>query len=198
MKRSSTTTLALNTTTPAQKTRKYKEISITKSSEVINVSAEKLWAIARDFGNVGVWTSTLNSSEGVGAPEFEGATYSERVCHTNIKGFSEVHEKLTMFNDANKELSYKVSHGLPGFVLLAQNHWTILEVGPNQSMVSMNSYMRLTKFMGFLLGGKMRKTALKALDTVLAELKIYAETGEVAETKKAQLKKQSRIKKKRA
>ncbi|OJJ14930.1 hypothetical protein BKI52_40980 [marine bacterium AO1-C] len=189
MKKSSSTTLPLNAVIPTQKTRKYKEIRITQTSEVINVSAVTLWQIVSDFENVGQWTSTLKRSTGAGKPEFEGASVSERVCHTNIKGYDHIHEKLTMYNEANKELAYKVTKGLPRFVLLASNHWTVHEVGANQSIIKMEATTRLTRFMGFLFGSRMKKTALKALKTVLEELKVYAETGEVAEAKKVQMRK---------
>jgi len=192
------TVTIFNSTVMAQIEAKYKEVNILKTSEVINVSADSLWKIVRQFDQVGVWFSSIDHAEGSGEPEFEGATCSERTCHVNLKGYSEVHEKLTLFDESKRELAYQFTGGGPGFLLFAENHWTVKEVGPNQSILKMEATMRLKKFMGWLLGGKLKKTIEKELPISLNELKIYAETGEVSEAKKARIVKMEKKKMKAA
>ncbi|OUS01979.1 hypothetical protein A9Q86_04825 [Flavobacteriales bacterium 33_180_T64] len=178
----------INLTVMAQKAKRGKEFKIIKTSEVINVSADSLWNIIKAFDNVGVYFSGIDHAEGSGTPEFEGATCSERTCYVNLKGYNKVHEKLTLYNKNARELAYEYTGGGPGFLLFAGNHWTITEVGSNQCILKMEATIRLKKFMGFLFGGKLRRTVEKQLPISLNELKIYAETGEVAQAKKTRLK----------
>lgn len=171
----------------AKNEQQFKEVKINETSEIIHVSADSLWNIIKQFDNVGVFFSGIQSSEGYGEPEFEGATCSERTCHVNIKGYSEVYEKLTMFNPQKRELAYEFKGGGPKFLLYAGNHWRIEEIGPNQCKLHMQATMRLKPLAGMLFGWQLQRTIKKELPISLNELKIYAETGEVPEAKKAQL-----------
>lgn len=166
---------------------KYTEIKISETSEVINVSADSLWKIVREFQDVGNWFSSIDYVTASGKSEFAGATYSDRTCYVNLRGYSKVHEKLTLFDDARRELAYELTEGAPGFLLFAGNHWSVSEAGPNQSVLKMEATMRLKKFIGTLLGGQMKKTVLKNLPLALSELKVFAETGEASEAKKARM-----------
>lgn len=171
----------------AQKEKKYKEVQVTMSSDVIHVSADSLWRIVRQFDKVGEWFSSIDHAVVAGEPEFAGATCSERTCYVNLKGYSEVLEKLTLFDEEKRELAYELTEGGPGFLLFAGNHWTVSEVGPNQSVLTMHAQMHVKPFMGFLFGGKLKRTIEKSLPEALNELKIFAETGEVSEAKKARM-----------
>ncbi len=178
----------LEVTTKTTVKDNYREIKISKISDTINVSADALWSIARDFENVGLWSSNVKLSTGSGTPAFEGAPCSNRTCHVEgIGKYSVVEEKLVYFDESKRELAYQLTDGGPGFLLLAQNHWTVLSVGPNQSKLKMDATMRLKKFMGFLLGNQLKKTILKAMPLAMQEIKTYAETGEVSAAKKAQI-----------
>ena len=170
---------------------KYKIVERTLKSDTINVSADSLWAICRDFDKTAEWTSTLKHSYGTGESEFEGATCSSRTCETDF-GKGKVVEELILFSDENKELSYNLTEGAPGFITLANNHWKVIEIGANQSKIEMNVTMHMKKFVGFFLGGLIKKQMRKQVNIVLAELKIYAETGEVSEAKKKQIEKQKK------
>ena len=182
------TLITINSPIMAQKKQKYKEVKITKTSEVIHVSADSLWNIVKQFDNVGDYFTSIDSSEGRGKPEFEGATCSERTCHVNIRGYSEVHEKLTSFDDKTKQLAYQYTGGGPGFLLFAGNQWKVLSVGQNQSVLKMEATMRLKRFMGFLFGGKLKRIVERELPVSLNELKIYAETGKPSEAKLERIK----------
>ncbi|WP_298420363.1 SRPBCC family protein [uncultured Kordia sp.] len=175
-----------------EKPRRYKEIKRHLSSEIINVSADSLWAICRQFDRTAEWTSTLNHSYGTDNPKFEGATCNERTCETNIGGGSTVKEELILFSDKNKELSYNLTEGAPDFVLHVNNHWRIIEIGLNQSRIEMNVTMHLKPFAGFFLGCVITKQMTKQVSIVLEELKIYAETGKVSEAKKRQVEKKKK------
>jgi len=176
------------TTTMSKKEEKLKTVSITKKGEVINVSAADLWKIVGDdFANAGKWATSIDHSEGSGTPEFEGATCSNRGCELNAKGFSSIKEKLTQYDAENHQLAYEVYEGFPGFVTLGRNHWTIESITPTSSRVTMQMTMKMKPFMGALMGGMMKKNINTLLPIVLNDLKVYAETGEVSESKKARI-----------
>ena len=105
----------LNSKVMAQQEKKYKEVKVYETSKIINISADSLWKIVKEFDNVGVFFSGIDHAEGSGLPEFEGATCSERTCYVNLKGYSEVHEKLTIFelldveNNSGIELTENLS-----------------------------------------------------------------------------------------
>ncbi len=173
--------------------KRYRIIERELSSDIINVSADSLWAICRQFDKGAEWTSTLRHSYGTGKPQHEGAPCSSRTCEIDGKG-SKVVEELIMFSDENKELSYNLTEGAPAFITLANNHTRIVEVGDNQSKVEMNVTMHMKKFAGFFLGGLITRQMEKQVKIVMEELKIYAETGEVSEAKKKQLENQKKKK----
>ena len=93
-------------------------------------------------------------------------------------------EELFMFCDENKELSYNLIEGAPGFITLANNYWKVIEISPNQSKIQMNVTIHMKKFAGFFLGGLIIKQMKKQVNIVLDELKLFAETGKVSEAKK--------------
>ena len=175
------------------KEKKVKTITIPLEGEVINVSADSLWTIVgTNFADAGVWATNVDHSAGHGDPTFEGASCSERSCDINVKGFNSINEKLVQFDSEKRELTYVVDQGFPKFVTLASNHWQVIEVGPEQSKIKMDVTMEMKPFMGSLMGGAMKRTLEKNLPIVANDLKVYAETGEISESKRqrlAQLKK---------
>ncbi len=184
------TTLTKRDETDLVKIKKpFKEYNIIKTSQVIDVSADRLWEIASDFENVSLWSSNIKEAVGSGLSRFEGATCEKRTCQVEgLKNYSTVVEKLVHFSNDQRALAYELIEGAPGFMLLARNRWTIIAVGSNQSKIKMHVTMRLKKFMGFLLGRQLKKTVNKALPVAMNDLKVFAETGEGSPAKQAQQK----------
>lgn len=178
----------LNLTMMAQTKLKYKEFKMTKRSEVIGVSADKLWEIVGPgFEHAGDWSTAVDHSSGSGEAQFEGATCNERSCDLNARGFSKISEVLTLYNEDSQELAYDVVEGNPGFVLKAGNHWKIIEVGPNESALEMTVTMHLKKFMGTLMGGMLKKNINQLMPSIFHDLKVYAETGQISEEKQQRI-----------
>lgn len=165
-----------------------KEVKQVRVSDTINLSADKLWEIVGPgFADAHVWSSALDHSEGRGAGQFEGAVCNERYCEVNTAGFSEINEKLTLYNQETRELAYNAYSGLPSFVKFAENHWEALDLGNGKSQIRMSITMKMKPFMGWLMGGMFRRNLDKTIDSVIDDLKIYAETGEISEAKKKRL-----------
>ena len=105
--------------------------------------------------------------------------------YTNVDiVFSKISEELIEYSDSDRVLAYGAKEGLPGFVLMAQNRWEIIEVGPGQSQIRMTITMHMKPFMGTLMGGMFRKNLNNTINGVMEDLKIYAETGTISEAKR--------------
>lgn len=171
-----------------EKGKKYKEIKMKKTSEVINVSADSLWSIIRQFNDVAIWSSNMDKITLYGEPEFEGASCNGRTCESSgVYGI--VKEKMILFNDKTRELAYESVEGGPSFLLYGQNHWTVVEIGPNQSTLTLDFEMHLKRFSGFFLSGIIKNSIAKQMPHFFNDLKVYAETGEVSKAKKERLNK---------
>ena len=107
-----------------------REFKIRMTSDVVDVSAGKLWSvIGPGFADVGEWTTSVEKSTGVGKSEFADAPCKERTCKVNISGFEQMTETLVNYDTSTRQLAYEVTKGVPGFVLLARNSWAVHAVG---------------------------------------------------------------------
>jgi len=180
----------ITSTSMAQVPEKHKEIKMTKTSGIINVSADELWEIVGPgFNNVSEWASSVDHAVTSGQPKFEGATCSERTCDLNAKGFDKILEVITIYNPEDRILAFDVIEGLPGFVYVSNSHWAIKEIAPGQSQIVITVNIKAKRFMGTLMGGMFKANLNKAIPTIIQDLTIYAETGEISETKKERNKK---------
>ncbi len=163
----------------------------------INVSAAQLWdMVGPGFIDVYKWSSNVDHAEGKGISSFEGAVCDERFCDVNVKGFSKISEKLVNYDEQSMNLAYTVQNGMPGFITLAKNDWTVVPVNANTSKLVMKGTFRSKGLMGTLMNGVMKKKMAETLETVLNDAKVFAETGEISIAKKER--NQELAKKKRA
>lgn len=182
--------VGLSTAGMAQKKQNYKEIKFGLTSEVIEVSAHDLWQIVGPgFEIAGNWATAVDHSEGAGTPIHEGATCSERTCKLNAKGFSNIKEIITIYDEQKKILAFDVTEGLPGFVQVSNSHWQIIDLGNNQCKIEITITAKADKFMGTIMGGMLKSNFKKTIPTIFRDLKIYAETGSISKEKKERLNK---------
>ena len=174
--------LTFTTTIMAQKGFKIqKEI-------LIDVPASELWEmVGPGFVEVYKWSSNVDHAVGEGEGEFEGAVCSERFCDVNVKGFSKISEKLIKYDENEMNLAYQVQDGMPKFVTKALNDWTVIPVDANQSKLVMKAEFSAKGLMGAMMKGMMRKKMDQTLDTVLMDAKVYAETGNISESKRKRI-----------
>lgn len=172
------------------KTKELNGFELTKESETINVSAEKLWQIAgKQFEDAYLWATTVDHSEGAGAAKFEGASCDTRACELSASGFDRIEEKVTKYSDEKMNFAYQVTSGMPKFVSSASNDWTVVSIGPNKSKLVMKADFRVKGLMGSLMKGMMKKKMSKLLKVVLNDIKVYAETGRPSESKQKRINK---------
>ena len=170
---------------------KYKEVKMSKSL-VVNVSANDLWQIVGPgFAEADKWSTAVDHSVGHGEGKFDGATCDTRSCDLSAKGFSSVNERITEYNDSNRTMSFDVFEGMPGFVTYTNNRTVITDLGEGQSQAELQITMHMKPFMGWLLGGMLKKNLSNLIDSALDDLKVFAETGKPSGRKQARMKKLS-------
>lgn len=149
----------------------------------VNAPAEKLWQIlAEDYDRVGEWTSEIAQS----SPNPDLPTGEGRVCAT--PGFGDVKETITAFNESERQFSYAAEIStFPFFVKSVGNTWRVEADGPNRTVVHMHLQARLLPVFAQLMGPVMKRQMGKSADTILEELKHYAETGQIHPRKQRQL-----------
>jgi hypothetical protein len=107
----------------------------------------------------------------------------------SAKGFSSVNEKITEYDVPNKTMAFDVFEGMPGFVINASNRTVISSKGEKKSNATLQITMKMKPFMGWLMGGMLKKNLSELIDSALDDLKIYAETGKPSARKVARMKK---------
>lgn len=148
----------------------------------INAPANQIWRIlAEDYDKVGDWATLVEeSSPNPDVPEGEG-----RVCVTALGNNKET---ITHLDEQERSFTYAVDFAKPPFFLEGiDNTWTVEPTGDNQSLVGMNANVRLKTAVGQLMAPVMKRRMEKGFDSLLEELKYYAETGRVHPRKQEQL-----------
>ena len=170
---------------------KRKEVKMSKSVEV-HVSAKDLWQIVGPgFAEAGKWSTAVDHSAGHGEGKFEGASCDTRSCDLSAKGFSSVKERITEYDDSNHTLAFDVLEGMPGFVTYTNNRTMITDLGKDRSLAELQITIHMKPFMGWLLGGMLKKNLNDLIDSALDDLKVFAETGKPSGRKQARMKKLS-------
>lgn len=153
----------------------------------INAPAEKVWEIlGKDFVNIAAWTATVKESSPVTAnnipSEFTPLAHIEfpgRKTYTQNKGRElTAIEVLTIYSDQDRELEF-YGVGIPKFMEYVSDKQSVQSLGVNESVVVFDVNMRL-KGIAKLLKGFIKSRFQKTFLGIQQELKIYAETGQIA------------------
>ena len=153
-----------------------KEKQINKDIE-INAPIEKVWQVlGHEFASAYKWSSAITHSEALDTETLNGSTCTERGC--SIEGFGEIKEKLTAYSNEQHTLTYTVLEGLPGFVVKAENTWKCHTKSNGKTVFELRLKMQTKGFMGWLMGGMLKKKSEKTIDQSLEELKYYIENGQ--------------------
>ena len=148
---------------------------VIQESTPINTSLETLWKIAADdFAHIDRWDANVKSSRPLGNPRL-GAKVGGRIC--NQYGGRKTVEELVKFDDDAKSFTYKITEGLPGFVVSAHNTWNLENSGVEATILTMKISMQVKGILGTLMSGPMKSQMSKVLRNAQNELKHYAETG---------------------
>ena len=167
-----------------------RKLDIKKSLEV-NTNAAKVWElIGPEFLNISEWgRGVAKSWDNESAPKkFEEAPAGGRYCE--VRGFGQLEENIIHYDNGKYEISWSaVGDKMPGFVSDLQNQIKVEAIDENTCRISSHLSANLNGLMGFLMGFMLKKNFNKLVIGFLNDWKTYAETGEVSETKKRELKK---------
>jgi len=157
---------------------------------VIDASADTVWeVIAERFDRIGDWATAISSSAATTAdPSLiqVAAPIRARVCDTGIRALPQVTETIVAFDPAARTLTYQATAGMPAFVTVARNTWTVTELAGNRCRVDIAAEFTTRG----ILGGIARTVILARVSRdgrhLLDDLKHYVETGTPSRRKSSQ------------
>jgi hypothetical protein len=163
---------------------------------VIAAPADQVWnVIGPGFDRIGEWATAIPASTAVpihrsepgppAAAAARAAPVAGRVCRTGIRLVPKITETLIVYDDAHRTLTYQAS-GMPTFVTLARNTWTVIPLDPGRCLVRLRARFDTRGPLG-LLGRWAILTQTRRTSRHLADdLRHYAETGTPSPRKQRQ------------
>ena len=167
-------------------------IEVSKKA-TFNVSADRLWSILADeFDKVGEWASGIDSSgPNPSAVALEGAPMGGRVCQ--VPGFGDIDETFTSFNAENRSFAFAATATkIPSFVNNLTNHTSVKALGSEKSELQLKLTADTDGIRGAIVKPLMARKFSTAIDLVIEDLRVYAESGQISEQKTKALAKAGR------
>ena len=148
-----------------------------KNHITINASAQKVWRVlAHDFDTIGLWASAIPTSQAiVDLPAPEGAQVGGRVCATAVRGFADVQEHFTYYDEPSMRYGYQAAQGLPWFLKHAENHWLVRSLEPDVALVETQAEIEMSLFPGWFLAPLLKLQMGRVGTRSLEELKYFVE-----------------------
>jgi len=108
-----------------------------------------------------------------------------RVCQTGVRLVPQVTETLIGYDDANRTLTYEAS-GMPTFVTLARNTWTVTAIDAHRSRVSLRARFDTRGLLGRLGRWAILAQTRRASRHLTEDLRHYVQTGQPTPRKQRQ------------
>ena len=159
----------------------------------INVSADRLWSIlADDFDKIGEWARGVDSSAPNTSAEVpDGAAVGGRVCQA--PGFGAINETFTQFDPQQRTYAFKATASkIPNFVTNLTNHTAVKAIGPDRAEVQLRITADTHGLRGAMVKPIMTRKFNGAIDGLVEDLTIFAESGQVSSQKTKALAKAGR------
>ena len=119
-------------------------------------------------------------------PAVLDAPVAGRICRAGVRLLPPVTELLVAYDDATRTLTYQAS-GLPAFVTIAENTWTVTPIDQHRTRVSMHARFDTRGLLG-LLGRWVILAQVRRTGRHLAEdLRHFVEHGTPSPRKQRQL-----------
>ncbi|OLB66899.1 MAG: hypothetical protein AUI10_01475 [Actinobacteria bacterium 13_2_20CM_2_72_6] len=163
---------------------------------IVAAPADAVWdVIAHRFDRIGDWATAIPASTALPPPTTgpppTAAPVAGRVCQTGVRLAPRVTETLIAYDEGQRTLTYRAS-GLPAFVTMARNTWTVSPLDPHRSRVSLRARFDTRGVLG-LIGRWAILAQVRRTSRHLAEdLRHYVETGAPSPRKQRQLRRAGR------
>ncbi len=169
---------------------------------VIAAPAAAVWeVIGPGFASIGEWATAIQTSTGVtheptsrprlaarasNGSELIFAPVSGRVCSTGLSMVPEVTETLVDYDPDRRTLTYEAA-GMPSFVTVARNMWTVVALDTVRSVVTLDAQFETRGIVGavarWILLAQVRRTSRHLGD----DLRHFVEYGTPSPRKRKQL-----------
>ncbi len=140
----------------------------------VNAPADKVWSIlGTDFNKISEWASFVIDSEGI--PDLPSG--SGRVCQ--VKGSGEVKETIYKYDEDDRELAFILEgKKIPFFMQKIDNTWRVTPQGDDRAELQVNVDLTVMPVFKQLMSGLLSKQMGKTADSILGELKYFAENDQ--------------------
>jgi hypothetical protein len=161
----------------------------------IDAPADRVWeVIGPGFARIGEWASVIPSSAPPATPgpaaglpsAADGPPVPGRACTTGSRLVPRVTELLVAYDPAGRTLTYQAS-GLPAFVTLARNTWTVAPDGESACLVTLGAQFQARGVPGLLARWVIVIQARRNARLLQADLRYYLEHGTPSPRKLRQL-----------
>jgi hypothetical protein len=178
---------------------------------LVAAPAQRVWdVVGRQFDRIGDWATAIPRSTAVPHPVAGAyravdtgnrglpvvtvgldAPVAGRVCTTGIRLVSEVTELLVAYDDADRTLTYEAS-GMPAFVTLARNTWTVATIDSRRCRVELRATFDTQGLLGLLGRWAILAQTRRTSRHLAEDLRHYVETGRPSPRKQRQLRRTPR------
>ncbi|MEO1060581.1 MAG: SRPBCC family protein [Actinomycetota bacterium] len=150
------------------------------SARVTAASPERLWTVLADeFDAVGDWASTVEASTAWPAEATHDTPAADRYC--DVPGLGRTRERITAYDPVARMIGYEVeAHGMPGFLRSVESTWRITPLDSGDAEVRLTIDARVSGPAARLLTPMLRSQFRRTQRRVLADLDVYARSGEVS------------------
>jgi hypothetical protein len=163
------------------------------STITVDAPAAQVWdVVGRRFDRIGEWATAIPASAAatvtppavvaVDAPA--AAPVAGRVCDTGIRALPRVTETIVAYDEAAMTLTYEATAGLPAFVTLARNTWTVTPLDDQRTQVAYAGELRVRGVLGALAKRMLLARVARDGRYLLEDLKHFAEHGEPSPRKR--------------
>lgn len=175
---------------------------------IIAAPADQVWkVIGPGFARIGDWATAIPTSTAIAiatppsvAAPADVATRGRsrlpvaaaidapvvgRVCRTGIRLVPEVTETLVAYDDAERTLTYQAG-GMPAFVALARNTWTVTPIDAHRCRVALRARFDTRGLFGLLGRWAILAQTRRASRHLADDLRHYVETGTPSPRKQRQ------------
>lgn len=164
-------------------------------TEQVGADVDTIWRIlGEEFLTVSTWASAVTSSgANPNAPQGpSGAPNGGRSC--TVQGFGTTDERIVHFDPVRHELAYSVAaKKIPSFVHGMRNSWSVTADGQGRARVTTRITGEARGAMGALMAPLMRIKLRATQRGILADLRVFAETGTPSKAKRRSIAKSAQV-----